>query len=76
MSEPQVDKRNIFDEEVFTYQTNKDGKVFVFWRGKQVMILKDKSAQKFLAKIAGLDERETQLVMAKLTGNFKHGNER
>lgn len=75
MSEPQVDKRNIFDEEVFTYQTNKDGKVFIFWRAKQVMILKDKSAQKFLTKIAGLDARQTQLVMAKLTGNFKHGNE-
>ncbi len=76
LSEPQVDKRNVFDEEVFTYQTNKDGKIFIFWRDKQVMILKDKSAQKFLTKIAGLDERQTQLVMAKLTGNFKHGNER
>ncbi len=76
MSEPPIDQRNVFAEAVFTCQQNKDGKVFIFWHGKQVMILKAKAAQKFLTKIAGLDERQTQLVMAKLTGNFKHGNER
>ena len=43
---------------------------------KQVMILKGKQAQKFLSKIDGLDGKEAQLVMAKITGNFKHGNER
>lgn len=73
---PEVDKRNILDDEVFTYQTGKDGKVFIFWYRKQVKILKGKEAQKFLAKIAGLDHKEAQLVMAKATGNFKRGNER
>ncbi|MCC6605600.1 MAG: hypothetical protein IT327_20505 [Anaerolineae bacterium] len=73
---PEVDKRNILDDEVFTYQAGKDHKVFIFWYGKQVKILKDKEAQKFLAKIAGLDHKEAQLVMAKVTGNFKRGNER
>lgn len=73
---PEVDKRNILDDEVFSYQTGKDGKVFIFWYRKQVKILKGKEAQKFLAKIAGLDHKETQLVMAKATGNFKRGNER
>ena len=72
----EIDKRNIFDEEVFTYRTNKDGKVFIYWYGKQVMILKDKKAKEFLSRIEGLDERDAQLVMAKLTGNFKRGNER
>ncbi len=69
------DKRNCFDEEVFTYRTSKDGKVFIYWHGKQVMILKDKQAREFLNKLEGLDEREAQLVMAKITGNFKRGNE-
>ncbi len=73
---PEVDKRNILDDEVFTYQTGKDGKVFIFWYRKQVKILKGKEAQKFLAKIAVLDHKEAQLVMAKATGNFKRGNER
>jgi hypothetical protein len=73
---PEVDKRNVFDDEVFTYQEGKDNKVFIFWRGKQVKILKGKEAQKFMAKITGLEHIEAQLVMAKATGNFKRGNER
>lgn len=73
---PEVDKRNILEDEVFTYQVGKDHKVFIFWYGKQVKILKGKEAQKFLTKITGLAHKEAQLVMAKVTGNFKRGNER
>jgi len=50
--------------------------VLLYWQNKQVMILKDKEAQKFLGKIEGLDPKQAQLVMAKITGNFKRGNER
>lgn len=71
-----IDKHNRFEDEVFTYQETKDGKVFIFWYGKQVTTLKGDKATKFLAAVDGLDEREAQLVMAKVTGNFKHGNER
>jgi hypothetical protein len=59
LNDPQIDKRNTFAEEVFTYRANKDGKVFIFWYGKQVMIIKDKAAKQFLAKVAGLDQRQT-----------------
>jgi hypothetical protein len=72
----EVDGRNRFDDEVFSYRASKDGKVFIAWYGKQVMILKDKAAQRFLASVAELDQRAAQLVMAKITGNFKRGNER
>jgi hypothetical protein len=71
-----IDKRNIFEEEVFSYRVGKDNKVFIEWYGKQVMILKGKQAQKFINRVEGLDGREAQLVMAKITGNFKRGNER
>lgn len=71
-----IDKRNRLDEELFSYQANKDGKVFIFWQGKHIMTLKDQKARKFLNSIAGLEHKEAQLLMAKLTGNFKHGNER
>lgn len=72
-----VDKRNILDEEIFTYQATKDGKVMISWHGKQVMILKGKHADKFLANIAlAADAKQKQLVMAKVTGNFKRGNEK
>jgi chloramphenicol 3-O-phosphotransferase len=72
---PAVDKRGVLDDEVFSYRVGKD-KVFLFWRGKQVMILKGREASRFLAKIDGLEGKDAQLVMAKITGNFKHGNER
>jgi hypothetical protein len=50
--------------------------VFITWNGKQVTILKDQAARKFLAAVAGLEGKAAQLVMAKITGNFNRGNER
>jgi len=71
-----TDQRGVLDDEVFAYRTSKDGKVFISWQGKQVMILKGRQAEDFLKKIGGLEGKAAQLLMAKLTGNFKHGNER
>ena len=70
-----IDKRGVLDEEIFSYRESKD-KVFIFWYNKRVMILKGQQARKFIDKIAYLDGKAAQLVMAKITGNFKHGNER
>ena len=61
---------------VFTYQVTKSGKVFIFWHGKRIKILQGGAARIFLAKIDGCDQQESQLVLAKETGNFKRGNER
>jgi len=70
-----VDRRGILGDEIFSYRASRD-KVFIAWRGKQVMILKGKKAARFLAKIDGLTGKQAQLAMAKVTGNFKRGNER
>jgi hypothetical protein len=72
----EIDKRNRLDDEIFTYQLTKDKKVFIFWKGKPVKILKGREAQAFTAKIINLDFKTAQLMMAKATGNFKRGNER
>ncbi|MCP4584213.1 MAG: hypothetical protein GY839_21585 [candidate division Zixibacteria bacterium] len=72
----EVDKHNRFAEEVFTFRVNKDNKVFISYQGKQISILKGKEATKFLSKVDGQDNRTTQLEMARVTGNFKRGNER
>lgn len=72
----EIDKRNVLEDEVFKYRVSKDEKVFLYWHGKQVKILKGNEAQIFIAKMAGLNHKEAQLVMAKATGHFKHGNER
>jgi hypothetical protein len=72
----EVDKKNRFDKEMFSYRVTKDGRVLLFWQGKQVKILKGSAAQKFLQDIINVDEKVMQLAMAKVTGNFKRGNER
>ncbi|PIH60223.1 hypothetical protein CS562_09250 [Paenibacillus sp. LK1] len=71
-----IDKRNRLSEQVFSYTLTKDNKVFIYWNGKQVSILSGKASNKFLNSIEGKDHKEIQLVMAKITGNFKRGNEK
>ena len=71
-----VDRRNIFEEEIFTYKISKDKKVFISWRGKPITILNGVKAESFIADIAKVEGREAQLIMAKATGNFKRGNEK
>lgn len=63
------------EEEIFSMREAKDGKVMIFWRGKLAKTLKGKEAQKFLARVEGLDSYNGQLAMAKITGQFKFGNE-
>jgi hypothetical protein len=60
----------------FSFQTTKDGRVFNSWQGRQVVILKGKQAQRFTTQSPGLDADGRQLLMARMTGNFKRGNER
>jgi len=71
-----VDKRGIPDEEIFSYRITKDNKVFISYEGKQVTTLSGKRAADFISKISNLEGKEAQLVMAKVTGNFKRGNEK
>lgn len=71
-----IDRRNILDEEVFTYKITKDKKVFISWHGKQVTILSGKKSEEFIDNIEDADFHERQLIMAKATGNFKRGNEK
>ena len=71
-----VDKRGILDEEIFSYRITKDGKVFISYEGKQVTILSSKKADEFARKITNAEGKEAQLIMAKVTGNFKRGNEK
>lgn len=75
MSNP-VDKRGILDEEVFTYRVTKDKKVFISYHGKQVTTLSGRKAEDFIVDIEEADGKDAQLIMAKVTGNFKRGNEK
>ncbi|SDN65348.1 hypothetical protein [Alkalicoccus daliensis] len=72
-----IDKRNQLDEEPFSYVTTKSNTVFLRYEGKDIKVLKGRQAEQFLQKIAGANSvKEEQLILAKVTGNFKRGNER
>ena len=71
-----TDRRGKLDEQVFSYRVTKDGKVFICWHGRQVTTLSGARAARFIADIQGADEQGAQLIMAKATGHFKHGNEK
>ncbi len=71
-----IDKRGKLQEKPFTFRGTKGGKVFIYWHGKQIMILKGEVAGKFIESISKLNLEESQLLMARVTGHFKHGNER
>lgn len=61
---------------VFSYSTTKQGHARIAYEGRVVTTLAGKEAQRFLARVEGADEASQQLAMAKVTGNFKRGNER
>jgi len=71
-----IDKRNVLDEEVFTYRITKDKKVFITYEGKHVTTLSGKKAEDFIKRIQNAEGKDAQLRMAKVTGNFKRGNEK
>lgn len=74
---PGIDRRNRLAQDVFSYRVSKDGKMLISWEGRQIMVLKGVRATRILAQIdAAADDHAVQLVLARVTGNFKHGNER
>jgi len=60
----------------FTYAIRKDGTVAVSYQGRQIVIVGGKDAVRLQARLAGASAEAVQLALAKITGNFKHGNER
>lgn len=71
-----IDKRNRLGDEPFNYRVTKDNTVFLDYNGRQVKILNGTEAEKFLKRIRAADNiTGAQLIMAKITGNFKRGNE-
>lgn len=57
----------------FEYTTRKNGDVVITHHGRQATVLRGAKAAKFLAEV---DRRDPQELMARVTGNYKRGNER
>ena len=64
------------EDAAFHYQVRKNGEAVVSYHGKPVSTLRGEDAAKFTSRISNLEGREAQLLMARVTGNFKRGNER
>ncbi|TQS45914.1 hypothetical protein [Cryptosporangium phraense] len=59
--------------EGFTYRVRKSGDVEVRHHGRAATVLRGAVAARFLADV---ERGDPQQLMARLTGNYKHGNER
>lgn len=57
----------------FTFEQRKSGEIVIRHHGKLATTLRGKAASKFLVDIS---RRPEQQVMARVTGHYKHGNER
>lgn len=60
----------------FTFKTLKNGDVVVAHRGKHATTLRKDKAVWFLEEMHDLPFEAQQQEMARLTGNYKRGNER
>ncbi len=71
-----VDQRGKLEDEPFDFQITKDNRVLIYWNNRVIMMLKGQAAEKLITKLDDADEASIQLALAKVTGHFKHGNER
>lgn len=60
----------------FSYRSRKSGELQLLHRSSLAATLRGAAAAEFLAELAGCDPPGAQQLMARLTGNYKHGNER
>jgi hypothetical protein len=60
------------DPKGFTFQERADGSVLILHHGRVATTLRGERAQQFLAEV----DDDPQQVMARWTGNYRHGNER
>jgi hypothetical protein len=60
----------------FTWQRMKNGEVRVLHHGRLASTLRGRDAEEFLSEAEGSDNAAMQQTMARLTGNYKRGNER
>ncbi|MDR4887987.1 hypothetical protein RGU12_10550 [Fredinandcohnia sp. QZ13] len=74
----EIDKRNRLTEEPFTYQITKKGMVMIYFEGKQIKMVNGRDAERLITKIKEVedDKIKIQVLLAKITGNFKRGNEK
>lgn len=64
------------DDLGFSLQGCKNGDIIILHRGRAATVLRGKKAHQFLSDLEAADFATQQQMMARVTGNYKHGNER
>lgn len=64
------------EREPYSFSADRDGRVTVFRRGRAVRSLGAAASEKFLRRAQGAAPDALQLLMARATGHYRHGNER
>ena len=64
------------DDLGFVYRKVKSGDVFIHHRGLLAATLRGEKAASFISKITASDFAEQQQIMARVTANYKRGNEK
>lgn len=72
----EADARGRLESDPFDYRETKAGELMISRGGRVVVTLGGKRAASVLTSLERADEAGQQLVLAKATGNYKHGNER
>lgn len=60
----------------FTYRVRKNGEIAIFHRGRLATTLRGNDAEDFKQEAQDESSAQAQQLMARITGNYKHGNER
>lgn len=63
------------DDLGFTYRATRGGEVHIHRAGTLVTTLRGPAATRFLAQVEGASPTAQQQRMARVTGNYKRGNE-
>ena len=64
------------DDLGFTHRTRKSGATEILHLGRLASTLRGPDATDFLAEVEAGSFADAQQLMARITGNYKHGNER
>lgn len=71
------DKRNILkNEQPFSWKLTKNERALIYWQGKLIKTAVSRDFRKLVKLIEADDALAIQHFLARITGNFKHGNER
>lgn len=60
----------------FSHRARKNGEVEILHHGRLAATLRGGDAARFLAQVETADHAHAQQLMARLTGNYRRGNER